>query len=1092
MQDVHAFLAGLGLERYGEAFEQNAIDAQTLPDLTDADLKELGVTALGHRKKILKAAALLNSDDGQDPDPAPDPERDFDRAVGQKRQLTLMFADLVGSTELSRRLGLEDYRAVIASFQEATRAAIEAEGGYVAKYLGDGVLAYFGYPSAHEDDPERALRAGLSLIADLAGRDPPLGLRVGVETGPVVVGDVVGTVGAREHAVVGETPNLAARLQTLAAPGELVIGPRARRLLGASLQASPLGPQNLKGFSDPVEAWRVEGLTTRGERKEPGFSSPLVGRRDELGALAAAFSRLRLGEAVTLQVTGEPGMGKSRLVAEFLAQLGEEARLLRGNCAAQGATSPFYPFIDLLRRTHFKEGPLTGLIDAWQSEGLDREEQIPYLLRLLDLEHPLRGRVRADLIGARTEEAIITLLLREGWRQPTVLFINDLQWIDERSAALLDRLIRLEERPGLMILLTARLRYRPPWDGAPNVREVRLEPLVAEEGLSLLKAQLPDDGVRGEAELQAIVERAGGNPLFLEELASHLGRAEAGASGEVPETLSGLLMQRVDQLSRPARRFAETAAVAGRRFPLNLVGEDAGPDPAILQELNDARLIGREPGAEGVFRFQHALMQEVIYDSLLSETKARLHARLARRLSDLYQGREAEVAEELARHYETAGEARQAARHAYRAGCKSLELFALADAETWFGKALSLLPVETTEEEDLIWANSIVNLSQVRCWNGDFPGMVALAQTHLPRIEALGDLKQASLALTWIGEGFMHAGDLEGARQRLARAEAIALRLGDEEAAGYAQGETLWLDTIARTDEDAEAFTSRSERIKQQGEALGDHYLVLLGGYAAWVDATHRGEVFRAHEAATRLIEEGARSGYPPAACWGACMLADSEMRAGNSEQARRHAEDGKRAAACHFDRLMAELSWGSVLLGGGDSGAALQVLDQMPFRSERIGALFFGYASDAAYGRALIEEGRTAEGLAWLTEGQAHFADQGNERAALLCGLERARALVRENGLREDRRRGFGLLFGRRAQTTPQTLDELLRNLVERGKAAGMRGLAVEALLIAAERCGPVSEAEALLAEAQDLVKGLGWLALEQRVAAAPRNPGL
>ncbi len=672
-----------------------------------------------------------------------------------------------------------------------------------------------------------------------------------------------------------------------------------------------------------------------------------------------------------------------------------------------------------------------------------------------------------------------------------MLFINDLQWIDERSAALLDRLVRLEERPGLMILLTARLRYRAPWDGAPGVREVRLEPLAAEEGLSLLKAQLEEDATREEAELQAIVERAGGNPLFLEELARHLGRAEAGASGEVPDTLSGLLMQRVDQLSRPARRFAETAAVAGRRFPPELVTEEARPDPAILQELKDARLIGEDPGAEDVFRFQHALMQEVIYDSLLSETKTRLHARLARRLSALHAGREAEVAEELARHYEAAGEARQAARHAYRAGSKSLELFALADAETWFGKAISLLPGETSEEEDLIWANSIVNLSQVRCWNGDFPGMVALAQNHLPRIETLGDLKQASLALTWIGEGYMHSGDLTGARQALERADAIAERLGDEEAAGYAKGETLWLDTIARTDEDGKTVAARAEGMRERGHALGDNYLVLLGGYAAWVDATHRGEIARAHQAATALIEEGTRSGYPPAACWGACMLADSEMRAGNLEQARRHAEDGRNAAACSFDRLMAELSWGSVLLGAGDSAAALEVLGRMPFRSERIGALFFGYACDAAYGRALIDEGRTAEGLAWLAEGQAHFAQQGNERAALLCGLERARALGGKTGGREERRWGFGRFFGRRGEASAEGLDELLKGLVERGKAIGMRALTVEALLMSAERLGPGGAADALLADAQDMAKGLGWLALEQRVAAAARNPG-
>ncbi|WP_455374060.1 ATP-binding protein [Limibacillus halophilus] len=1095
MPDVETFLGGLGLEGYAPAFAENAIDAETLLELTDQDLKDLGVAALGHRKKILRALAELRGDgDGarEAGEPAP-------QGHGQKRQLTLVFADLVESTELSQRLGLEGYRKTLRAYQDWAKEAIEAEGGYVAKYLGDGVLAYFGYPRANEDDPLRAVQAALSLIRKVAAAEPPLALRVGVETGPVVVGDILGEAASREHTVVGETPNLAARLQALAKPGGLVIGPRCHRLIGRRVQAQALGPQRLKGFSEPVEAWTVTGLKQAHE--ETGWAGesgqpPLIGRRRELGALAAAFSRMQLGEPAAVQITGEAGIGKSRLVSEFLRQVGGGAKLLTGHCAAQGSSTAFYPFLDLLRREYLGSGGADAGAVAQRllRDGLDEQTHLPYLLRLLDLEHPARALVQPDLVGRRTEEALSRLLLGQGRTGPSILFINDLHWIDERSQALLHGLLRDPARRGLLLIMTARRRFAAPWSDEESVERLELEPLSQEEGLQLLNAQLAEGETAEEASLREIVERAGGNPLFLEALGEHLGERRAKRAAEeigVPETLAGLLMQRVDNLSPRARSLAALAAVAGRRFEggLILTPED---DQEALAELERARVVHRDAQTPGAYRFHHALLQDAVYASLLREDRERLHRLLGERLLENHQGREAEVAEDLARHFQEGGDPQRAARYAHLAGQKALELFALKDAETWFSRCIELLPEETDREADLIRASSIVNLSQVRCWNVDFPGMVSLARSNLPAIRALGEIEEVSYALTWIGEGYMHAGRLAEARETLESAAAIAEGLSARKAEGYAKGELLWLDSICGPVEAPEAFEARCEALRVMGEELQENYLALLSLYPKWAAATQRGEIGKARRLALEMIAFGEESAYPPAACWGPCLLADSDARIGNLEEALASCEAARAAAACPFDDMMAELSLGMTLAAAGRRGEGLAILSKAPWRSDRIGALFFAYAGDAAYGRALAEEGRSDEALKWLKDGIAYFEESGNGRAVCLLRLELLRALLAVEGGATPAEVGFWARLRGREKKESESLETLSLALETGARDLDMRGVLAEALLLRARHARAQGDREAskrALEEAAGIAASLDWLRLEQAMNAEWRS---
>jgi class 3 adenylate cyclase len=351
--DLGGWLHSLGLERYEAAFRENEIDETVLPSLTHETLKELGVTAIGHRLKLLDAIAALRTDGTKtysadaaitSATPSAAPE---DRA--ERRQVTVMFSDLVGSTALSARMDPEDLREVISAYQKCVAETVQRFGGFVAKYMGDGVLVYFGYPQAHEDDAERAVRAGLELIQAVGGLKSSASLqtRVGIATGLVVVGDLVGSGAAQEQTVVGETPNLAARLQGIAEPNSVAIAESTRKLLGNLFELQDLGAKNLKGIAGPVQAWaalRASSVESRFEALHAAGLTALVGREEELELLLRRWSRAKTGEGQVVLLSGEAGIGKSRLTAALLESLAAEPHTrLRYFCSPQHTDSALYP-----------------------------------------------------------------------------------------------------------------------------------------------------------------------------------------------------------------------------------------------------------------------------------------------------------------------------------------------------------------------------------------------------------------------------------------------------------------------------------------------------------------------------------------------------------------------------------------------------------------------------------------------------------------------------------------------------------------------------------------------------------------------------
>ena len=487
-KEISDWLEKLGMSEYAQRFAENKIDLSALRYLTDQDLKDIGV-CLGDRRKMLAAIAEHVGAIQAPPQPALTERKPQDAA--ERRQVTVMFSDLVGSTVLSARMDPEDLREVISGYQKCVAQIVQRFGGFVAKYMGDGVLVYFGYPQAHEDDAERAVRAGLELIQAVGGlkSSAPLQTRVGIATGLVVVGDLIGSGAAQEQAVVGETPNLAARLQGVAEPNTVVIAESTRRLLGNLFDLQDLGGQELKGLGSPVRAWAVlrpASVESRFEALHASGLIELVGREEELELLLRRWSRAKTGEGQVVLLSGEAGIGKSRLTASLMERLaGEPHARLRYFCSPQHTDSAFYPIISQMERAAgfvHDDIPQAKLdkLDAVLAQTSTSTHDAALFAEMLSL--PNDGRYPAlDLTPEhrrqRTLEALLSQMEVLARQSPVLMIFEDAHWSDPTSLEVLGRIVdRIRSFP-VLLLMTFRPEFDAPWIGRPYVTALTLNRL---------------------------------------------------------------------------------------------------------------------------------------------------------------------------------------------------------------------------------------------------------------------------------------------------------------------------------------------------------------------------------------------------------------------------------------------------------------------------------------------------------------------------------------------------------------------------------------------------------------------------------------
>jgi predicted ATPase/class 3 adenylate cyclase len=813
--DVAVWLRGLGLGQYEQAFRKNDVDGEVLADLTADDLSGLGIVSIGHRRKLLAAITVLR----EGTVPATSPSTQAQAAISEtalplreaeRRQLTVMFVDLVGSTALSARLDPEDVREMIGTYHRCVAETVGRFGGFVAKYMGDGVLVYFGWPQADEADAERAVRAALPTL-EAVGRAVPTGerltARIGIATGLAVVGDLLGAGAAQEQTVIGETPNLAARLQSLADPGCAVIDAETRRRVGGLFECRELDALHLKGLPGPVCAWQVLGeavIQSRFEAMHAASLAPLVGRDDELDLLLRRWRQAKDGEGQVVLLSGEPGIGKSRLIAALEERVaGEAHHKLKYFCSPHHRDSALQPIIARWRneaglvRGEPADTQLDKLEALLLSLGVTPEE-VAFIAEMLGLPGGERyppPALNPERKKEQTFRALERILDERARRCPVLMLFEDAHWSDPSSLELLDRLImRLASLP-VLVIISFRPEFQAPWVGRAGVISIVLSRLGPRQA-SRLASQLVVGRALPAGMLERIVAQTDGVPLFIEELTKAVlegaSRPDVAAPLPVPSTLQASLMARLDRLP-VAKQVAQIGAVIGREFSHELLAAVAGlPEMALAQGLDELVSAGlafrRGSAPEATYSFKHALVQDAAYVSLLRGTRQKLHARIADVLEERWSDVVESQPELLAHHFTQAGLTERAAEYWQRAGERALRRSAVAEAEGHLSKSVDLvrtLPESRTRAERELHLQTMLGQACIARHGHAAPETAAAYTRALILAEALGDASRQFPVLygLWavqyvrmaIGEQRRLAGQVLGLAQQQPDSERLCL-----------------------------------------------------------------------------------------------------------------------------------------------------------------------------------------------------------------------------------------------------------------------------------------------------------------------------
>jgi class 3 adenylate cyclase/tetratricopeptide (TPR) repeat protein len=984
---VDDWLEGLGLSQYAALFAENAVDLEILPDLTEQDLKDLQIP-LGHRKKLLKGIAALSSGPNPWNDGSTTTNRASSatgqatgRAEAERRQLTVMFCDLVDSTALSSRFDPEDLREVIRSYQEACSRVIARYGGYVAKYMGDGILVYFGYPQAHEDDCERAARAGLGIVDAIAeigssntslARGVPLSVRIGISTGPVVVGDIVGEGAAEEASVVGETPNIAARLQSLAKPNQIIIGPLTRQLIGDNFAFEDLGEKLLKGVAQPVHAWRLareRDIENRSGAPRAVSRAPLIGRQEELGLLLRAWEASRSGHGQVVFIQGEAGIGKSRIVGALLAkaiEAGEDQTVITMQCSPFHSGSTLHPVIERLKRIldwkeqDTSEQRVSKLEAVLRAQGVGLPETVRLFAQLLGLPLPESLyqplRLSGQELRERTLDALASWLIGEAEKRTVLCIWEDAHWADPTTLELLTLCIEQAPTVAMMNILTFRSDFRPPWPARSHMLPVSLNRLERAEVEAIIRQQTHGKALPAEV-VNYIVDKADGVPLYVEELSKavveaaflrekehHYELTGPLSSVSIPATLQDLLMARLDRLPT-VREVAQIGSILGREFAYEMIKAIATHEELTLQngldQLVEAELLyqrGRRPHARYIFK--HALVQDAAYQSLLKRTRKYYH----QQVGELLEGRYPEIAQNqpelVAQHYVRAENDAKAIEYLIRSADKSAALYAHAEAVTALEEAVLHAERLTTDSRDHDVITIVLRLAESLHFLGRRKELVQKLMQHQEHLDRLADTALSAKFYFWLGFAHSFLGDRTESMQMLSRALEEAARSGDQALAGAVHRALAMECTFSG--QPLEKAVSHGRQavglLEREKDGFWLSQALLALSYASY----YRGDFESALDAAARLNALGESTGSRRARSNGIMMAGLSHATRGDwaaGIEAEKRALD---IAPDDFEKAWILACLGKAYVEAEDPGQAIPVLEQAVELADRVRSLQF------------------------------------------------------------------------------------------------------------------------------------------------------
>jgi class 3 adenylate cyclase len=719
--DIGGWLRGLGLSQYEATFRESEIDAEVLPELTESDLSQLGVP-LGHRKRLLKAIAALGAAEKAPATVSGPLLEDAVSHGGERRQLTVMFCDLVGSTALSEKLDPEELGSLLHTYRTLCGDVIARYDGFVARYVGDGILTYFGWPTAHEEDAERAVRAALEIVRTVkrASSTEDLSVRIAIATGPVVVGEQAGA-GDQSKLAVGSTPNLAARLQALAAADQIIIAASTRRLVGNAFELTDLGEHDLKGIAEPAQVWRVERASVTESRfdahRGDNTLTPLVGREEELELLLRRWSQAKDGEGQVVLLSGESGVGKSRILSALRQRLeAQGVQALRFQCSPYYVNSAFWPVIDNFERAleFTRDEPTDAKLDKLEALIVTQYGRMLADVRFVAaiLSIPCEARYGALPMTPQkhkdeTLRTLVDLTEAAACRHPSVMLFEDAHWADPTTLEVLDLLIDRVKNVPLLVVLTHRPEFQSRWSEQGHVGALNLSKLTRAESAAIVSA-LAGGKALPEALREQILIRTDGVPLFVEELTKSILESgelkdagdhyEYGGSARtvtIPATLRDSLMARLDRFM-PVKEIAQIGAAIGREFSYELIAAVA---PMAAAQLDDALARLSESGLafrrgtppEAIYTFKHALVQDAAYDSLLKSRRQKLHAKIARMIEQRFPSIKATEPEMLAHHLTAAGLVEAAIPLWQAAGELASKRLALTEAIAHLNQGLELV-----------------------------------------------------------------------------------------------------------------------------------------------------------------------------------------------------------------------------------------------------------------------------------------------------------------------------------------------------------------------------------------------------------------
>ncbi|MCP3395269.1 AAA family ATPase [Bradyrhizobium sp. CCGB12] len=984
MQQIEDWLEKLGLCGYAQRFAENGISLAALRHLTDQDLKDIGVL-LGHRRIMLAAIADLERAAESTAHPVAGSEAKPPEGA-ERRQVTVMFSDLVGSTALSARMDPEDLREVITAYQNCVAESVRRFGGFVAKYMGDGVLVYFGYPRAHEDDAEQAVRAGLAAIAAVGALKSSVSLqtRVGIATGVVIVGDLIGSGEAQERGIIGETPNLAARLQGIAEPNTVVIAEGTRRLLGNLFELEDLGTNNLKGIAGPAAAWaalRPNSAESRFDALHGSRLTALVDREEELKLLLRRWSSAKASEGQVVLLSGEAGIGKSRLTAALLECLaGEPHTRLRYFCSPQHTDSAFYAIIGQMERAAGFRHNDTALVkrdklNAVLAQTSSSIEDFAIFAEMLSLPNDSRYpalELTPQRRRARTLEALVSQLVALTRQNPVLMIVEDAHWADPTSLEVFGRVVdRIQSLPVLMIVVF-RPDFDPPWIEQPFVTALPLNRLTQRDVRTLIDRVVGGKPLPAKVQ-QDIIERTDGIPLFVEEMTKAVLEAESEGDAQriaaavptpaltVPASLHASLMARLDRLGA-AKELAQVGSAIGREFShLILAAAMRMSETELLSALDQliaSGLVFRQGvPPHAAYLFKHALVQDAAYGTLLREPRRALHARIAEALENQFPELVESRPELLARHCTEAGLIEKAAGLWGKAGQRSLARSALVEATEQLTRALSQIASSPgtpalRREEIRLQVAIITPLLHVKGYaSPEVKAAAERARLLIERAETLGEAPDDPLLLFSVLYGFWTASYVAFNGDMMREVAAQVLTLAEKQGAivSLMLGHRLMANSLLVTGDIAESRPHYDQAI------------------ALYDPAAHS-------QLATRFGQDAQVSAlsYRAIGLW---LLGYPEAAGADTERALKHAREINQPATLLFALLHGSLT--DILCGY--YAAANAKVDEIVTLADETGSFFWKTAGVMNRGCVLILNGNAHDAVQMMTSAITAYRSTGS-----------------------------------------------------------------------------------------------------------------